>query len=165
MTTKDSPLSKPEDLKGKRIGQGGEGPWFFAARVLGSLGMDIKRDVEWKVYPWAELKQALEKKEVDANKHTTKAHARQTARESAHCGFPSTVDVNSFLLEATTALSRRAFKLIINDLPMSRIGKTTVVRMGTRVYNKLRAVSKKMGYGVPVLCTMCVEDCLKSIQG
>jgi hypothetical protein len=87
-------------------------------------------------------------KNLHQNKQTTKAHARQTARESAHCGFPSTVDVNSFLLEATTALSRRAFKLIINDLPMSRIGKTTVVRMGTRVYSKLRAVSKKMGYGV-----------------
>jgi hypothetical protein len=28
--------------------------------------MDIKRDVEWTVYPLAELKQALEKKEVDA---------------------------------------------------------------------------------------------------
>jgi NitT/TauT family transport system substrate-binding protein len=28
--------------------------------------MDIKHDVEWKVYPLAELKQALEKKEVDA---------------------------------------------------------------------------------------------------
>ena len=44
----------------------GGSPWFFAARVLGSLGMDIKHDVEWKVYPLAELKQALEKKEVDA---------------------------------------------------------------------------------------------------
>jgi NitT/TauT family transport system substrate-binding protein len=68
LTAKDSPLSKPEDLKGKRIGvsQLGGSPWFFAARVVGSLGMDIKRDVEWKVYPLAELKQALEKKEVDA---------------------------------------------------------------------------------------------------
>jgi NitT/TauT family transport system substrate-binding protein len=44
----------------------GGSPWFFAARVLGSLGMDIKHDVEWKVYLLAELKQALEKKEVDA---------------------------------------------------------------------------------------------------
>ena len=68
LTAKDSPLSKPEDLKGKRIGvsQIGGSPWFFAARVVGSLGMDIKRDVEWKVYPLAELKQALEKKDVDA---------------------------------------------------------------------------------------------------
>ena len=68
LTPKDSPLSKPEDLKGKRIGVQGIGtsPWFFAARVLGSLGMDIKHDVEWKVYLLAELKQALEKKEVDA---------------------------------------------------------------------------------------------------
>ena len=68
LTAKDSPLSKPEDLKGKRIGiQGiGTSPWFFAARVVSSLGMDIKHDVEWKVYPLAELKQALEKKEVDA---------------------------------------------------------------------------------------------------
>jgi NitT/TauT family transport system substrate-binding protein len=64
----DSPLSKPEDLRGKRIGVQGIGtsPWYFAARVVGSLGMDIKHDVEWKVYPLAELKQALEKKEVDA---------------------------------------------------------------------------------------------------
>jgi NitT/TauT family transport system substrate-binding protein len=68
LTAKDSPLSKPEDLKGNRIGvsQMGGSPWFFAARVIGSLGMDIKHDVKWKVYPLAELKQALEKKEVDA---------------------------------------------------------------------------------------------------
>jgi len=68
LTAKDSPLSKPEDLKGKRIGvsQMGGSPWFFAARVVGSFGMDIKRDIEWTVYPLAELKQALEKKEVDA---------------------------------------------------------------------------------------------------
>src|SRR5262249_57199978 len=68
LTAKDSLLSKPDDLKGKRIGvQGiGTGPWFFAARVVSSLAMDIKHDVEWKVYPLAELKQALEKKEVDA---------------------------------------------------------------------------------------------------
>jgi sulfonate transport system substrate-binding protein len=55
MTTKDSPLSKPEDLKGKSIGRPGSTSWFFAARVLGLLGMDIKRDVEWKVYPPAVL--------------------------------------------------------------------------------------------------------------
>src|SRR6516164_228448 len=68
LTAKDSPLSKPEDLKGKRIGvsQMGGSPWFFAARVVGSFGMDIKRDIEWTVYPLAELKQALEKKDVDA---------------------------------------------------------------------------------------------------
>jgi NitT/TauT family transport system substrate-binding protein len=66
LTAKDSPLSKPEDLKGKRIGTPGGSSWFFAARVLGSLGMDIKRDVEWKAHPPAELKLALEKKEVDA---------------------------------------------------------------------------------------------------
>ena len=68
LTAKDSPLSKPEDLRGKRIGVQGIGtsPWFFAARVASSLGMDIKHDIEWKVYPLTELKQALEKKEVDA---------------------------------------------------------------------------------------------------
>jgi NitT/TauT family transport system substrate-binding protein len=56
------------DLRGKRIGVPGMGtpPFIFANRVLGDNGMDPKTDVEWKVFPSAELGLALDKGEVDA---------------------------------------------------------------------------------------------------
>ncbi len=56
------------DLKGKRIGVPGMGtpPFIFANRVLGDNGINPQKDVEWRVFPSAELGLALEKGEVDA---------------------------------------------------------------------------------------------------
>jgi NitT/TauT family transport system substrate-binding protein len=63
-----SNLKTPQDLKGKRIGVPGMGtpPFIFANRVLGDNGVDPRNDVQWKVFPSAELGLALEKGEVDA---------------------------------------------------------------------------------------------------
>jgi len=57
-----------QDLRGKRIGVPGMGtpPFIFANRVLGDNKIDAKTEVEWKVFPSAELGLALEKGEVDA---------------------------------------------------------------------------------------------------
>lgn len=57
-----------QDLKGKRIGVPGMGtpPFIFANRVLGDNGLDPRNDIQWKVFPSAELGLALEKGEVDA---------------------------------------------------------------------------------------------------
>ncbi|MBP7951362.1 MAG: ABC transporter substrate-binding protein [Verrucomicrobiales bacterium] len=64
----NSPLKTVQDLKGKRIGVPGMGtpPFIFANRVLGDNGMDPRNDIQWKVFPSAELGLALEKGEVDA---------------------------------------------------------------------------------------------------
>lgn len=58
----------PADLRGKRIGVPGMGtpPFIFASRVLGNAGIDAKTEVQWKVFPAAELALALQKGEVDA---------------------------------------------------------------------------------------------------
>jgi NitT/TauT family transport system substrate-binding protein len=63
-----SNLKTVKDLKGKRIGVPGMGtpPFIFANRVLGDNGLDPRNDVQWKVFPSAELGLALEKGEVDA---------------------------------------------------------------------------------------------------
>ncbi|MDR2862986.1 MAG: ABC transporter substrate-binding protein [Puniceicoccales bacterium] len=68
LAPKNSPIQKASDLIGKRIGVPalGSSPWVFASRVIGDNGGDIKRDVEWKPFPQAELKIALQKGEVDA---------------------------------------------------------------------------------------------------
>ncbi|MFT3828134.1 MAG: ABC transporter substrate-binding protein [Opitutaceae bacterium] len=68
LADKNSSIATAADLKGKRIGVPaiGSSPWIFAARVVGQLGADIKKDVEWKPFPAAELKLALAKGEVDA---------------------------------------------------------------------------------------------------
>lgn len=57
-----------QDLRGKRIGVPGMGtpPFIFANRVLGDNNIDAKTEVEWKIFPSAELGLALEKGEVDA---------------------------------------------------------------------------------------------------
>ncbi|MDR2429324.1 MAG: ABC transporter substrate-binding protein [Puniceicoccales bacterium] len=68
LAPKNSPIKTGADLKGKRIGVPGLGssPWVFAARVASDNGCDIRRDVEWRPFPVAELKLALDKREVDA---------------------------------------------------------------------------------------------------
>jgi len=64
----NSPIKKVEDLKGKRIAipEMGSTPFIFAARILGSKGFDVKKDVEWKVFPEAENELGLKKGEFDA---------------------------------------------------------------------------------------------------
>ncbi|OAM91406.1 ABC transporter substrate-binding protein [Termitidicoccus mucosus] len=68
LSAKGSPIVRASDLKGRRIGVPalGSSPWVFAARVIGEIGGDIKRDVEWKPFPIGELRLALLKGEVDA---------------------------------------------------------------------------------------------------
>lgn len=63
-----SNIKTVQDLKGKRIGVPGMGtpPFIFANRVLGDNGLDPRNDVQWKVFPSAELGLALEKGEIDA---------------------------------------------------------------------------------------------------
>lgn len=64
----NSPIKKVEDLKGKRIAipEMGSTPFIFAARILGSKGIDVKKDVEWRVFPEAENELGLKKGEFDA---------------------------------------------------------------------------------------------------
>ena len=56
------------DLRGKRIGVPGMGtpPFIFASRVLGANGIDVTRDITWRVFPAGELGLALDKGEIDA---------------------------------------------------------------------------------------------------
>jgi len=56
------------DLRGKRIGVPGMGtpPFIFASRVLGAKGIDVTKDITWRVFPAGELGLALDKGEVDA---------------------------------------------------------------------------------------------------
>jgi NitT/TauT family transport system substrate-binding protein len=56
------------DLRGKRIGVPGMGtpPFIFASRVLGANGIDVSKEITWRVFPAGELGLALDKGEVDA---------------------------------------------------------------------------------------------------
>lgn len=56
------------DLRGKRIGVPGMGtpPFIFASRVLGANGIDVTKDITWRVFPAGELGLALDKGEIDA---------------------------------------------------------------------------------------------------
>ena len=62
----NSPIKKIEDLKGKRIAvpDMASTPFIFAARVLGSKGIDVKKDVEWKVFPDAENRDGTQERRV-----------------------------------------------------------------------------------------------------
>src|ERR1044071_6377210 len=63
-----SSIQSVKDLRGKRIGVPGMGtpPFIFANRVLGTQGIDPRKDVTWLVFPAGELGLALDKGEVDA---------------------------------------------------------------------------------------------------
>ena len=67
----DSPIKKPIDLKGKKIGvpSMNSSTRVIPARVLASLGLKVDGptpDVEWVIYPSAELPLALDRGLVDA---------------------------------------------------------------------------------------------------
>ena len=67
----DSPIKSPIDLKGKKIGvpSMNSSTRVIPARVLASLGLKVDgagADVEWVIYPSAELPLALERGLVDA---------------------------------------------------------------------------------------------------
>jgi NitT/TauT family transport system substrate-binding protein len=61
-------IHKVADLRGKRIGVPGMGtpPFIFASRVLGANGIDVSKEITWRVFPAGELGLALDKGEVDA---------------------------------------------------------------------------------------------------
>jgi NitT/TauT family transport system substrate-binding protein len=61
-------ITRPEQLKGKRIGIPGMGtpPFVFASRALKRFGIDASRDIQWRVFPAGELGLAIDKGEVDA---------------------------------------------------------------------------------------------------
>lgn len=63
-----SDIRSVADLRGKRIGVPGMGtpPFIFATRALSNAGINAARDVEWKVFPPAELGLAIDKGHVDA---------------------------------------------------------------------------------------------------
>lgn len=65
---KDSPIKEIKDLKGKKIGVDAIGgvPMVLLSIELGKAGIDPKKDVDWRVYPQAQLSQVLEKGEIDA---------------------------------------------------------------------------------------------------
>ena len=63
-----SEIHSVADLRGKRIGVPGMGtpPFIFAARALSNAGINAAKEIEWKVFPPAELGLAIDKGEVDA---------------------------------------------------------------------------------------------------
>ena len=65
---KGSPIKSVKDLKGKTIGIDSIGgvPQVLLSIDLGKAGIDPKAGVQWRVYPQAQLEQAMEKGEIDA---------------------------------------------------------------------------------------------------
>lgn len=65
---KNSDIKSLKDLRGKTIGVDAIGgvPMVLLSVELGKLGIDPKKDVEWRAYPSPQLPQALEKGEVAA---------------------------------------------------------------------------------------------------
>ncbi|NEW04872.1 ABC transporter substrate-binding protein [Paenibacillus sp. SYP-B3998] len=63
-----SGITAVKDLKGKIIGVDaiGGGPMITLSIELKKLGIDPKKDVQWRVYPSDQLVTAAEKKEIDA---------------------------------------------------------------------------------------------------
>jgi NitT/TauT family transport system substrate-binding protein len=63
-----SEIHSVADLRGKRIGVPGMGtpPFIFATRALSNAGINAAKEIEWKVFPPAELGLAIDKGEVDA---------------------------------------------------------------------------------------------------
>jgi len=68
VVSKDSKIQSVKDLKGKKIGIDAIGgvPQVLLTLELGKYNIDAKTDVEWRVYPQANLQQALEKGDIDA---------------------------------------------------------------------------------------------------
>ncbi|MCD2348521.1 ABC transporter substrate-binding protein [Clostridium guangxiense] len=64
----NSSIKSVKDLKGKKIGIDAIGgvPMVLLSIELGKYGIDAKKDVDWRVYPQAQLAQALSKGEIDA---------------------------------------------------------------------------------------------------
>ncbi|WP_315116413.1 ABC transporter substrate-binding protein [uncultured Clostridium sp.] len=64
----NSPIKSVSDLKGKRIGVDSIGgvPMVLLSIELGKANIDAKKDIDWRVYPQAQLQQALEKGDIDA---------------------------------------------------------------------------------------------------
>lgn len=67
-TTKDSGIKSAADLKGKRVGVAAEGdvPQLQLSEEMRQAGLDPRKDVEWLIYPDAQLELALEQGEIDA---------------------------------------------------------------------------------------------------
>ena len=65
---KGSPIQSVKDLKGKTVGIDSIGgvPQVLLSIDLGKAGVNPKTDVQWRVYPQAQLEQAMEKGEIDA---------------------------------------------------------------------------------------------------
>ena len=63
---KDSTITKPEDLKGKKVAaQKGTDPYFFILRTLASVGLS-QADIEFVNLPHGDGRTALERGQVDA---------------------------------------------------------------------------------------------------
>jgi sulfonate transport system substrate-binding protein len=63
---KDSTITKPEDLKGKKVAaQKGTDPYFFILRTLNSVGLS-QADIEFVNLPHGDGRTALERGQVDA---------------------------------------------------------------------------------------------------